>query len=188
MRRTWLLICGTTLAVTGCSGGSTTPVTVTVTEAATSEEASSIEPSNDVLASQFHPCEVLTQEQFENAGLIELVDQDTDLGTLASGCTFRQSNTLDLPGIWMVATDTVDREYVRALSLETIDWGTKKNPDIYVQQVSLNARQCEAANDYDWGRLTVTYFETGEVWEPEILCPGAVQTLDNLLEEIEGNK
>ena len=188
MRRIWLLLCGIALTVAGCTSGSTTPATVTITATPTSEEAASTEPTNDILASQFHPCEVLTQEQFKEAGLDEQMDQSTDLGSLALGCSFSGSNLDEFSGIWLVSTDNVNRQYVSQLNLETIDWGTISNPDIYIQEVSENIRQCEAASDYEWGRLTVTYFESGEGWEPEVLCPGAVQILDKLIEEIEGTK
>lgn len=186
MRRIWLLVCGIALTVTACTSGSTTPETVTVTATPISEEAATTEPTNDILSSQFHPCEVLTQEQFEKAGLGVLIVEDAYLGSTGLGCSFGKADREDASGTWLISTDQVNRQFVENQDLETLDWGSAENPDLYVHQMSKTSRQCEAAVDYDWGRFTVNYLESGEGWEPEILCADAVDILENLIKELRG--
>ncbi|ANE04532.1 DUF3558 family protein [Corynebacterium crudilactis] len=187
MRRTWLLLCGCALTISGCTSESSTPTTVTVTaESSSSEVASLNEPSNDILASQFHPCEVLTQEQFHQAGLGDLIVEDSYLGSTGLGCSFGKSDREDFSGTWLVSTDQVDRQHFVNLDLETLDWGSEENPDLYVHQITETGRQCEAAVDYPWGRFTVDYLELGEGWEPEILCSDAVVILEDLIKQLRG--
>lgn len=188
MRRIWLLLCGIAIAVTGCTSGSTTPETVTVTATPNSAEATSTEPANDILASQFHPCEVLTQEQFEKAGLGEKLNESAQIGWGALGCSFGKQDSSDYSGTWLVSTDQVNRKYFEDLRAVTIDWGTTRNPELYVHQLPNAEGQCEAAVDYEWGRFTVDYYERGAAWKPEALCTEAAQILDNLIFALGGEK
>ncbi|QYR16865.1 DUF3558 domain-containing protein [Corynebacterium glutamicum] len=188
MRRICLLVCGIALTVAGCTSGSTTPATVTVTATPTSEEAASTEPTNDILASQFHPCEVLTQEQFEEAGLGDRLNESAQIGWGALGCSFGKKDPADYSGTWLVSTDQVNRKRFEDLNVATLDWGTSRNPELYVHQLPDAEGQCEAAVDYEWGRFTVDYYERGVAWNPEALCSEAAQILDNLIFALGGEK
>ncbi|ALC06469.1 hypothetical protein CDES_10465 [Corynebacterium deserti GIMN1.010] len=193
MRRLWLLLAGLATALVGCSGGTDIPATVTVTvdpDAPETEAAadSSLETStvaeNDIFASQFHPCEVLTIEQLQEAGLGEIHENDSSIGWGAQGCSFYPQDLEATRGMWLVSSDLVDRKHIADQGLITLDWGTEANPMLYVHSMPGAGRQCEAAVDFNWGRLTVDYFETGEGWEPETICSDAVRILDNLLIEL----
>lgn len=180
MRRFWLLLLGIAVFTNGCSSGSSAkPITTAAPSPATEVKA-----AGSIFDSQFHPCEVLTDAQFQKAGLGDRFEGAAELGSLAKGCSFKSSNPLSDTSVWLVSTDNVSRKYIESKQLEVIDWGTETNPEMYVHEVSKNIRQCEVAVDYSWGRFTVNYFEGGEGWEPSVLCPEAGQILGRLIDEI----
>ena len=180
MRRFWLLLLGIAVFTSGCSSGSSAEPITTAAPSPTTE----VKATGSIFDSQFHPCEVLTDTQFQKAGLGDRLDDSADIGWGALGCSFGKEDRGDFSGSWLIATDQADRAHFENLGLETIDWKTESNPEMYVHQMPGNGRQCEAAVDYEWGRFTVNFYESGEGWEPAVLCKDATHILENLIQEL----
>lgn len=185
MHRIGPVLLVTIALLTGCSPGSSTPATVTVSSpapaTATSPSESSDPIASDIFASQFHPCEVFTEEQFAEAGLgkhLELADRSDEM---IRSCGFTAMNKDKYKGTFLVATDQADKERIQELDLEYEAWENKAVEGLYVHKMPSESRRCAAAFDFEWGRFTVDYMESGSEWESETLCEAPAAILESLI-------
>ncbi|WJY92845.1 hypothetical protein CFAEC_10160 [Corynebacterium faecale] len=190
MHRSWSILLATTALLAGCSSGSSTPTTVTVTSPAPSGDSSVVtdrHPTNtDLFSSQFHPCEVFTEEQFAQAGLGKHLNTTENPGSNVQTCGFSPVDLEDLDGTYLVATDRTNRSQIENQRLLTLDWAQSGTEGIYVHEMPSEVRQCTAAIDFDWGRFLVGYRELGQGWEPEALCSASVSILESLISQAGG--
>src|SRR5699024_5478238 len=97
MHRTGPILLAAVALLTGCSPGSSTPATVTVPSPAPAAAISPAEPSTPtdpgIFASQFHPCEVFTEEQFAEAGLGKRLNAAEDPASRVKSCGFAHRST-----------------------------------------------------------------------------------------------
>lgn len=191
MHRTGPILLAAVALLTGCSPGSSTPATVTVPSpapaAATSSAESTTPTDPGIFASQFHPCEVFTEEQFAEAGLgkhLALADRSDER---IQSCGFAVTPEKDRNGTYLVATDQIQRERVIELGLDPVDWGDSGESGIYVHKMPSTLQECSAAVDFAWGRFSVDYMESGADSRYELLCANAVQVLESLIEQAGGN-
>lgn len=187
MHRSWSILLATTALLAGCSSGSSAPTTVTVTSPAPSGDSSVVtdrHPTNtDLFSSQFHPCEVFTEEQFAQAGLGKRLNVAEDPVSRVRSCAFAYQDTAVYEGSFLIGTDTVDKTRILELGLEPADWSASGAEGIYIHRMPTEARSCSAAYDFDWGRFFVDYRELGTGWDPEFLCSLNVEILTSLIEQ-----
>lgn len=182
MRRAWLVLCMTACVLSGCATGESVSTTVTVTESqSTTEISTTFQTEEGIFASQFDPCEVFSDEDFTNLGLGKQIATSADMNFGSLGCSFASNDFEKFKGVFLVATDQIDRERVQEEGLDPVDWDGSRVPELYIHKMPSQARQCEAAVDYDWGRFVVDYYEVGSGWEPNVLCAEAVRILEELI-------
>lgn len=184
MRRTWPILMATAALLMGCSSGDSTPTTVTVTESPstpTPEEGDQDAPTEASLFSQqFHPCEAFTEEQLQKAGLGKHLEMADRSGERIQSCGF-SSGDPEKSGTFLVATDVIDRPHVQELDLDPADWESEEVHGIYVHKMATTFRECNAAVDFEWGRLAVDYKESGDGWDRESLCSAPARILESLI-------
>lgn len=185
MRRTWPILMATTALLMGCSSGDSTPITVTVTETpstAPSVVADPVDPTEmGFFSEQFHPCEKFTEAQLQKAGLGEHLEIADRSGEQIQSCGFSSANSENHPGTFLVVTDVIDRLHIQELGLEPVDWTEGEGHRIYVHKMPTELRECNAAIDFEWGRLTVDYMESGDGWDFESLCSAPARILESLV-------
>lgn len=185
MRRSWPILMAITALLAGCSSGSSTPATVTVTEspAASASLDDTVTDVKEVgfFSQQFHPCEAFTEEQLERAGLGEHSKAADGFENGIWTCGFRSSDVEALDGTFLVATDPMNREQIGELGFDPIGWAASDLEGIYVHKMPSQVRQCTAAIDYPWGRFLVGYRERGEGWDADALCSKPALILESLL-------
>ena len=190
MHRTGPILLAAAALLTGCSPGSSTPATVTVSSpapaAATAPAESPASTDSDIFASQFHPCEVFTEEQFAEAGLGKHLNNTDNPVSNVRTCGFSPIDLGAFEGSFLVATDRLNRDEIEIQKLRTLEWPESEIEGIYVHQMPSQIRQCTAAVDVEWGRFLVGYRELGQGWEPELLCSASVAILESLISQIGG--
>nr|WP_245533922.1 DUF3558 family protein [Corynebacterium callunae] len=168
--------------LSGCVSGASSSTTVTVTESQSTSGTLAVEPATEgIFASQFDPCEVFSDERFSSLGLGRQLANSSDMQFGAMGCSFAPNDFDKFKGVFLIATDQINRDRVQESGLNPVDWNQSRIPGLYIHEMSSQARQCEAAVDYDWGRFVVDYYEVGSGWEPNVLCPEAVRILEELI-------
>lgn len=190
MHRTGPILLAAAALLTGCSPGSSTPATVTVPSPAPAAATSPAEPSTPtdpgIFASQFHPCEVFTEEQFAEAGLGKHLNNTDNPASNVRTCGFNPQDLADFEGTFLVATDRIDREEIENQKLLILEWPQAEIGGLYVHEMPSQVRQCTAAVDFEWGRFLVGYRELGQGWEPEVLCSAPVAILESLVSQVGG--
>lgn len=185
MHRTGPILLAAAALLTGCSPGSSTPATVTVPSpapaAATSPAESTTPTDPGIFASQFHPCEVFTEEQFAEAGLGKRTNAKEDPNSRVRACGINPLDLDSIPGTFLVGTDTTDRAHIRGLGLEEKEWPSSRVNDLYVHQILSQSRSCAAAVDFSWGRFFVSYQELGEGGPLDDVCAYSASTLESLI-------
>lgn len=183
MRRTWPILVATTALFAGCSSGESTPTTTIDSTSAASPVVAQEEvtPEADFFSSQFHPCEAFSDVQFERAGLGDRTNATENPESVVKACGFTPRNLDDLAGTFLVGTDVIDQNRIADLELQSLKWQDSQIKEVYVHQMTGEARECTAAVDFEWGRFFVAYRELGEGWDPEELCSDSVSILEALI-------
>lgn len=191
MHRSWSILLATTALLAGCSSGSSAPTTVTVTSPAPSGDSSVVtdrHPTNtDLFSSQFHPCEVFTEEQFAQAGLGVRSRAAENPDSVVKSCGFGLPGPNVAGGNVLVATDKIDMAQVETMGFEPELWSEVEIDRIYTHKMPGEVRRCGAAMDFDWGRFLISYQEFGEGWDRDELCPLPVSVLESLISQSGGN-
>ncbi|MBD8029080.1 DUF3558 family protein [Corynebacterium gallinarum] len=190
MHRTGPILLAAVALLTGCSPGSSTPATVTVPSpapaAATSSAESTTPTDPGIFASQFHPCEVFTEEQFAEAGLGVRSRAAEDPQSVVKSCGFGLPGPNDVGGNVLVATDRISWSEVAAQGLEPEYWSETEIEGVYTHKMPGQIRRCGAAIDVEWGRLLISYQEFGEGWDRSKLCSHPVEILKYLITQSGG--
>lgn len=193
MHRTGPILLAAVALLTGCSPGSSTPATVTVPSpapaAATSSAESTTPTDPGIFASQFHPCEVFTEEQFAEAGLGVRSRAAEDPQSVVKSCGFGLPGPNDVGGNVLVATDRISWSEVAEQGLEPEYWPETEIEGVYTHKMPGYGLTCVAAVDFNWGRFIASYVELGEGKDRAELCVIPVSVLASLIvqtEEIHG--
>lgn len=190
MHRTGPILLAAVALLTGCSPGSSTPATVTVPSpapaAATSSAESTTPTDPGIFASQFHPCEVFTEEQFAEAGLGVRSRAAEDPQSVVKSCGFGLPGPNDVGGNVLVATDRISWSEVAEQGLEPEYWPETEIEGVYTHKMPGEIRRCTAAIDLEWGRFLVGYQEFGEGWNRDPLCRVPMRVLEFLINEAGG--
>ncbi|BAC19019.1 hypothetical protein HMPREF0290_2247 [Corynebacterium efficiens YS-314] len=183
MHRTGPILLAAAALLTGCSPGSSTPATdpSPAPAAATSPAESPTPTDSGIFASQFHPCEVFTEEQFAAAGLGKRLIAAEDPASRVKSCGFAHQRTDVYEGSFLIATDTMDKWKILERELEPVDSAESEVEGIYTHQMPTEAQGCSAALDFEWGRFSVDYRELGEIADQEFLCSVSVAILESLI-------
>lgn len=190
MHRTGPILLAAAALLTGCSPGSSSPPTVTAESpapaAATTPAESSIPTNSGIFASQFHPCEVFTEEQFAEAGLGVRSRAAEDPQSVVKSCGFGLPGPNDVGGNVLVATDRISWSEVAEQGLEPEYWSQTEIEGVYTHQMPGEIRRCTAVIDLEWGRFLVGYQEFGDGWSRDPLCRLPVRVLEFLINEAGG--
>lgn len=189
MHRTGPILLAAAALLTGCSPGSSSPPTVTAESpapaAATTPAESSIPTNSGIFASQFHPCEVFTEEQFAEAGLGVRSRAAEDPQSVVKSCGFGLPGPNDVGGNVLVATDRISWSEVAEQGLEPEYWSQTEIEGVYTHQMSDTALTCVAAVDFNWGRFIASYLELGRGRDRTELCVVPVSVLASLIAQAE---
>lgn len=185
MRRSWPILMAITALSAGCSSGSSTPATVTVTEspAASASLDDTVTDAKEVgfFSQQFHPCEAFTEEQLERAGLGKRSNAAENPESVVKACGFGVADGVTPKGAYLIATDLLDRPRINQLGLEPVDWKSAVAEGIYVHSKADGSDDCIASYDFDWGRFVVHYGAFGSEGKPYELCDRPIDVLESLI-------
>ncbi|WP_282101407.1 DUF3558 family protein [Corynebacterium callunae] len=171
--------------LSGCVSGASSSTTVTVTESQSTAETSASEAATEgIFASQFDPCEEFSDEQLAAVGLVFRVEVPA-MPQRIKACGFGHQED-SFSGSFLLATDPAGFDEIESQGLEPLQVKESIAGTIYIHKIPDNSRQCVASVDFNWGRFSVDYFETGEGWDQQALCEEPVEILDSLITVIRG--